>query len=106
MPDLAWRSPTASLETALTLIAGPPVLIELAGLRVLTDPTSDPPGRYEASAITPEKRRGPALPAEALGPIGGVLLSHHQHFDDLDRAGRELLHGLGASTPRTAVLCG
>ena len=28
MPDLAWRSPTASLETALTLIAGPPVLIE------------------------------------------------------------------------------
>jgi L-ascorbate metabolism protein UlaG (beta-lactamase superfamily) len=34
-----------SLATKLTLIGGPTVLIELAGLRLPTDPTFDPPGR-------------------------------------------------------------
>jgi L-ascorbate metabolism protein UlaG (beta-lactamase superfamily) len=77
----------ASLETTLTLIGGPTVLIELAGLRLLTDPTFDGPGRYEARGITLEKTRGPALAAEALGPVDAVLLSHDQHFDNLDRAG-------------------
>jgi L-ascorbate metabolism protein UlaG (beta-lactamase superfamily) len=78
-------------ETTLTLIGGPTVLIELAGLRLLTDPTFDAPGRYEARGITLAKSRGPALAPEALGPIDAVLLSHDQHFDNLDRAGRAFL---------------
>jgi L-ascorbate metabolism protein UlaG (beta-lactamase superfamily) len=80
-----------SFETTLTLIGGPTVLIEPAGLRLLTDPTFDAPGRYDARGITLVKNRGPALAAEALGRIDAVLLSHDQHFDNLDRAGRAVL---------------
>jgi L-ascorbate metabolism protein UlaG (beta-lactamase superfamily) len=33
----------------ITLIGGPTALIEVAGYRLLTDPTFDPPGDYELS---------------------------------------------------------
>ena len=85
----------AKTDTALTLIGGPTVLIELAGFRLLTDPTFDAPGRYEARGITLEKTRGPAIAADSVGRIDAVLLSHDQHFDNLDRAGRTLLDRAG-----------
>jgi len=83
------------MEAALSLIGGPSVLIELGGLRLLTDPTFDAPGRYEARGIVLEKTRGPAIAAEAVGPVDAVLLSHDQHFDNLDRAGRAFLESAG-----------
>jgi L-ascorbate metabolism protein UlaG (beta-lactamase superfamily) len=83
------------MEAALSLIGGPSVLIELGGLRLLTDPTFDAPGRYEARGIVLEKTRGPAIAAEAVGPVDAVLLSHDQHFDNLDRAGRAFLERAG-----------
>jgi L-ascorbate metabolism protein UlaG (beta-lactamase superfamily) len=39
-----------------------------------------------------EKKTGPALSAEAVSPVDAVLLSHDQHFDNLDHAGRAFLH--------------
>jgi L-ascorbate metabolism protein UlaG (beta-lactamase superfamily) len=81
----------ASLETTLTLIGGPTVLIELGGLRLLTDPTFDEPGEYEARGIVLEKKSGPALSADELGVFDAVLLRHDQHFDNLDRMGREVM---------------
>ena len=36
-----------SAKTTLTLIGGPTVLIEFDGLRLLTDPTFDPPVDYQ-----------------------------------------------------------
>ena len=81
----------ASLETNLTLIGGPTVLIELSGLRLLTDPTFDEPGSYEARGIVLEKKSGPAFSPAKLGAVDAVLLSHDQHFDNLDRAGREVM---------------
>jgi L-ascorbate metabolism protein UlaG (beta-lactamase superfamily) len=78
-------------ETTLTLIGGPTLLIEIAGLRILTDPTFDAPGQYESKGIILEKKIGPALTAEAISPIDAVLLSHDQHFDNLDHAGRAFL---------------
>jgi len=81
----------AKLDAALTLIGGPSVLIELGGFRLLTDPTFDAPGRYEARGIVLEKTRGPAMEAAAVTRIDAVLLSHDQHFDNLDRAGRLFL---------------
>jgi len=33
-------------ELSITLVGGPTVLIEMPGLRILTDPTFDPPGQY------------------------------------------------------------
>ena len=82
-------------DTILTLIGGPTVLIDLAGFRLLTDPTFNPPGRYASGRIELEKTAGPALAASALGPLDAVLLSHDQHADNLDPAGRALLGTVG-----------
>jgi L-ascorbate metabolism protein UlaG (beta-lactamase superfamily) len=77
-------------EMTLTLIGGPTVLIEFAGVRLLTDPTFDEPGVYQ-SAVTLEKTSGPALSAAQVGEVDAVLLSHDQHFDNFDHAGRAFL---------------
>jgi L-ascorbate metabolism protein UlaG (beta-lactamase superfamily) len=79
-----------SSETTLTLIGGPTVLIELDGLRLLTDPTFDPPGEYQGGVLL-KKTAGPALSAEQVGPVDAVLLSHDQHADNLDHGGRAFL---------------
>jgi L-ascorbate metabolism protein UlaG (beta-lactamase superfamily) len=81
--------PIASLTA--TLIGGPTLHFGYAGRAFLTDPTFDPPGSYQAHGITLTKLAGPAVGAEALGPVDVVLLSHDQHADNLDRAGREYL---------------
>ena len=59
----------------LTLIGGPTILIETGGLRLLTDPTFDPPGSYQSGPITLQKNAGPALSVADLGRIDAVLLS-------------------------------
>jgi L-ascorbate metabolism protein UlaG (beta-lactamase superfamily) len=81
----------ASLQANLTLIGGPTVLIEFSGLRLLTDPTFDEPGTYEAAGIVLEKKKGPACSIDALGVIDAVLLSHDQHFDNFDRTGQTIV---------------
>jgi L-ascorbate metabolism protein UlaG (beta-lactamase superfamily) len=76
----------------VTYIGGPTALFELPGLRLLTDPTFDPAGSEYATALyTLRKTQDPAIPADALGDIDVVLLSHDHHFDNLDRSGRALL---------------
>jgi L-ascorbate metabolism protein UlaG (beta-lactamase superfamily) len=45
----------------LTLIGGPTALIEIGSLRLLTDPTFDPPRGYQKGAVHYEKISGPAL---------------------------------------------
>lgn len=74
--------------THVTYIGGPTALVEYAGLRVLLDPTFDPPGDYPDDELT--KTAGPGLPASAVEPVDLVLLSHHGHADNFDAAGREL----------------
>ena len=78
-------------EVRLTHIGGPTILIEIGGLRSLTDPTFDPPGDYQAGSFTHSKLAGPAIDASEVGSIDAVLLSHDHHFDNLDRIGRDLL---------------
>jgi L-ascorbate metabolism protein UlaG (beta-lactamase superfamily) len=76
----------------LTYIGGPSALLELGGLRILTDPTFDPAGgEYRAANYTLHKTQGPALALDRIGHVDLVLLSHDHHFDNLDSAGRELL---------------
>jgi L-ascorbate metabolism protein UlaG (beta-lactamase superfamily) len=76
----------------LTLIGGPTALLEFAGVRWLLDPAFSPPGEYGNGLV---KISGPALDPAALGAIDVVLLSHDQHADNLDPAGRELLPQAG-----------
>jgi L-ascorbate metabolism protein UlaG (beta-lactamase superfamily) len=77
----------------VTHVGGPTVLLEVEGYRILTDPTFDPPGRrYPFRFGTGStKTAGPALAADAIGALDAVLLSHDQHADNLDDAGRAVL---------------
>lgn len=85
----------------VTFVGGPTVLLEYAGLRLLTDPTFDPPGSYDDPGSTPlVKTAGPGLPVDAVEPIDAILLSHHEHPDNLDAAGRVLV-GSGIPTLTT-----
>ncbi len=80
-------------ELIVTHNGGPTTLLEIGGVRLLTDPTFDPPGRrYDFGLGTSSvKTAGPALDVTALGRIDAVLLSHDHHSDNLDDAGRALL---------------
>jgi L-ascorbate metabolism protein UlaG (beta-lactamase superfamily) len=68
-------------------VGGPTAILEYGGLRWLTDPALSPPGEY--GGLT--KLTGPALDISQQDPIDVVLLSHHQHSDNLDPAGRAFL---------------
>jgi L-ascorbate metabolism protein UlaG (beta-lactamase superfamily) len=84
-------------KIALTHLGGPTTLIEIDGWRILTDPTFDAPGRrytfgWGTSSV---KVTGPAQPPDLVAPVDVVLLSHDQHADNLDDAGRTLLGRAG-----------
>ena len=79
----------------ITLIGGPTALIEFGGFRLLTDPTFDPPGDYSLPHVTLTKLTPPALSLEQIGPVDAVLLSHDQHADNLDHAGKAMLAKVG-----------
>lgn len=72
-------------------VGGPTAVLEIGGLRLLTDPTFDPPGEYPIGTRTLTKTAHPALAPDALGAVDSVLLSHDQHPDNLDRLGRAFL---------------
>lgn len=71
-------------------IGGPTALLSMAGLRLLTDPTFDGPGDYPGE-ITLTKTAAPARSAVDVGVVDAVLLSHDEHADNLDVAGRSYL---------------
>jgi len=80
------------MSTTITWIGGPTALIEYAGLRIVTDPTFDPPQAYvEPGSTTLVKTAGPGIQRSDLGTVDLVLLSHHGHKDNLDWEGMELL---------------
>jgi L-ascorbate metabolism protein UlaG (beta-lactamase superfamily) len=75
----------------VTYVGGPTAILEYAGLRVLLDPTFDPPQTYESDGEPLTKTVGPGVMLDDLGPIDLILLSHHEHEDNLDFSGRELV---------------
>ena len=84
-------------DVRFTHIGGPTVLIEVAGWRILTDPTFDPPGRryFFGWGTMSRKLAGPSIAPADLGPIDAILVSHHHHADNLDPAGVALLPSAG-----------
>ncbi|KAA8877477.1 MBL fold metallo-hydrolase [Nocardia colli] len=99
---------TDTIETTNQLdvlhIGGPTVRLRYAGLTFLTDPTFDEPGDYPSGPVTLHKLIGPAVSADQVGAVDVVLLSHDEHADNLDNAGREFLQTAGTvlSTPGAA----
>jgi len=80
------------LPVRTTYVGGPTALIDVCGVRFLTDPTLDiAPAEYTTAVYTLLKTESPAVDAKGLGTIDAVLLSHDHHFDNLDRSGREFL---------------
>jgi L-ascorbate metabolism protein UlaG (beta-lactamase superfamily) len=75
----------------VTLIGGPTALIELGGLRILTDPTFDPPGEHPVAGRVLLKTTAASLTPEQVGAVDVVLLSHDQHPDNLDDLGRDVV---------------
>lgn len=78
-------------DVTVRYVGGPTAVIEIGGLRLLLDPTFDPPGEYPIGERVLTKTQPPAFGREELGPIDAVLLSHDQHPDNLDRLGREIV---------------
>ncbi|MGW5187984.1 MBL fold metallo-hydrolase [Kribbella sp. NPDC004138] len=89
----------------ITHIGGPTAVLNLGGLTFLIDPAFDEPREYQLPGRVMKKLTGPAIPAAELGPVDVVLVSHDQHKDNLDDAGRALLAGIPTvlSTPDAAT---
>ncbi|MEV7006345.1 MBL fold metallo-hydrolase [Streptosporangium sp. NPDC051022] len=96
------------MTTTITVIGGPTALLEFGGLRILTDPTFDPPGDHPVGPLTLTKTVGPALSPADVGRVDLVLLSHDQHPDNLDGLGRQVVSAapLTLSTPEAAARTG
>ncbi|MFE0653665.1 MBL fold metallo-hydrolase [Streptomyces sp. NPDC059534] len=75
----------------VTYVGTATILLRLGDLTVLTDPAFDPAPADYPGARPLRRTAGPALTADQLPPIDLVLLSHDQHFDNLDLAGRDVL---------------
>jgi L-ascorbate metabolism protein UlaG (beta-lactamase superfamily) len=76
----------------ITYIGGPTTVFSIAGVTFITDPTFDAAGKvYTIGSVTLQKTAGPALQPKQLGKIDVALVSHDQHPDNLDTAGRALL---------------
>jgi L-ascorbate metabolism protein UlaG (beta-lactamase superfamily) len=92
-------------QIRITHIGGPTTLLEVGGLRLLTDPTFDAPGRRYTFGwgSASQKTTGPATTPADLLPIHAVLLSHDHHGDNLDDAGRALLPSAGIVLTTTAA---
>lgn len=81
-----------SQETKVSYIGTATALLEIGGLRLLTDPAFDPANTtYTMPAYSLHKYHAPTITADELGPIDYVLLSHDHHLDNLDHAGMQLL---------------
>jgi len=94
--DLQSPAPSGAAFPAgmltVRVVGGPTALLELGGVRLLTDPTFSPAGVHESAPGRPlTKTEGPAFGLDAIGSVAVVLLSHDQHADNLDPAGRQSL---------------
>jgi L-ascorbate metabolism protein UlaG (beta-lactamase superfamily) len=79
-------------ELGLTYVGGPTAILEVAGLRLITDPTFDSAGsEYPTKVYVLRKTDDPAVTPDDIGPVDAVLLSHDHHADNLDLRGRASL---------------
>lgn len=98
-----------TMPVTVRAVGGPTVVVEIGGLRLLTDPTFSAPGPFvSSSGARLTKTEGPGIEPDEIGPVDAVLLSHDQHPDNLDDAGRAFLDRvpLVITTPTGAARLG
>jgi L-ascorbate metabolism protein UlaG (beta-lactamase superfamily) len=69
---MSARVDAARRDCAISVLGGPTTVIDIAGRRIVVDPTFDPPGVHDYLT----KLTGPAVSAAALGSVDAVLVSH------------------------------
>jgi L-ascorbate metabolism protein UlaG (beta-lactamase superfamily) len=80
----------------LRFVGAATALIELGGLRLLTDPSFDAAGtEYDRDGYSLVKTTDPGMRPDDLGAIDAILISHDQHPDNLDASGRTILARAG-----------
>ena len=81
------------MDIHVTHIGTATLLLEIGSLRLLTDPVFDPAGGHYFLGYGTDsvKLTDPAIPADEIGRLDAILLSHDHHQDNLDRSGRALL---------------
>ena len=87
--------PATRHPLSITHIGCATAIFEIGGLRIMTDPTVDPPqhyyGHYTEGLNNVIKTRGPALQAHEIGKIDVCFISHDHHIDHLDYTGRDFI---------------
>jgi L-ascorbate metabolism protein UlaG (beta-lactamase superfamily) len=81
-------------SVSVTHIGTATALLNIDGAIFLTDPAFDPAGsEYPIPGvdIVLKNEVGPAIAVDKLPPIDAILLSHEDHPDNLDAAGRKML---------------
>ncbi|MGW4486456.1 MBL fold metallo-hydrolase [Amycolatopsis sp. NPDC004368] len=81
---MSERISSQRLEFGIGVIGGPTTVVDIAGLRIVVDPTFDEPGPH--AYLT--KLDGPAVDEAGLGDVDLVLVSHAAHPDNLDVKGK------------------
>ena len=87
----------ARQPVTVRLVGGPAALIEIGGLRLLTDPVLDAPDLMAGSTRSPARTAGPGAAVKGAGTIHAMLLSHDGHDGKPDGA----LRGRLAAAPMT-----
>jgi len=99
-----------AMKTKVTYLGGATYVIEVGSFRFLTDPGFDPKDteKDEGPGHLLRKVMAPPVPVDELGKIDAVLLSHQQHYDNLDVSGRAFLPKAGRviTTPESAEVLG
>jgi len=72
------------VDFGVAVLGGPTTVVDIAGHRMICDPTFDPPTDYGYL----QKLTGPAVDEAGVGPVDVVLVSHDLHPDNLDKSGR------------------
>ncbi|KAH7323406.1 putative Zn-dependent hydrolases of the beta-lactamase protein [Rhizoctonia solani] len=81
-------------KVEMTFIGTATAILSIDGVNFITDPVFDKVGTsYDLGIITLQSLKAPALGIQDLPTIDAVLLSHEDHPDNLDTAGRTLLDG-------------
>ena len=78
------------MKITITHIDTACIIIDINGFRIMTDPVLDSAGSlyHFGYGSVSRKLNNPAISADNIGPIDLVLLSHHQHQDNFDNAGK------------------
>ncbi|KAH6952522.1 beta-lactamase superfamily domain-containing protein [Ilyonectria sp. MPI-CAGE-AT-0026] len=88
--------PGFNSNVSITFIGTATAILEIDGVRFLTDPFFSPAGSYYEIPDSDARltvHHDPALDLKDLPPIDAVLLSHEDHWDNLDQLGRRILDG-------------